>query len=48
MRRCSTDWGLGLEEGEAESDSMHIERLRIWVQRFAEEGVLPKPCMGWR
>jgi len=49
MRRCSRDWVR--MRGDAEDrgmDSMQIERRRIWVQRLADEDVLPKPCMGWR
>jgi hypothetical protein len=34
------------EEEENGMDSMHIDSRRIWDQRFAEEGVLPKPCIG--
>lgn len=26
--------------------SIVMERERIWAQRLADEGVLPKPCMG--
>ena len=49
MRRCSRDCILVLvDDGERQMDSMQMDSRRICPQRLAEEGVLPKPCMGWR
>jgi hypothetical protein len=49
MRRCSIDCARILPEVVANGmDSMQMDSLRIWVQRLAEDAVLPKPCMGWR
>jgi hypothetical protein len=49
MRRCSRDCDrMRVEDDVKGMDSMHIDRWRIWPQRLADEGELPKPCMGWR
>lgn len=49
MRRCSSDCArTRMDDDEKGIDSMHIDNRRICPQRFADDAVLPKPCIGWR
>ena len=48
MRKCSIACCVCFGWEDLVNDSIQIERLLIWVQRLAEEDVLPWPDMGCR